>query len=170
MYIRFTLLIAAVLIFATPAQAKETKYNHNSITLEELRDSVDFKVFAPQKVPDQWSLEIKTYPANREVHFSHFRIHYMDSIDSDLLLAITQKDAAAAKDEIRSPKAQKVIINGHKAYFEKWGNTGKLGKKGQMITGGLLSWTQDGTYIQLHSPRISKKMMLDLARSMKEIN
>ncbi|HFJ9348907.1 MULTISPECIES: DUF4367 domain-containing protein [Bacillus cereus group] len=57
-------------------------------------------------------------------------------------------------------------MNGYKGYFEEWGNSGELDKKGELVTGGLLSWTQKGTYIQMNSTRISKEKMLEIARSM----
>jgi hypothetical protein len=44
-----------------------------------------------------------------------------------------------------------------------------LDKKGEIIIGGLLSWTEDGTYIQMNSSRITKEMMLQIARSMKSV-
>ncbi|MCM3671978.1 hypothetical protein M3181_24000, partial [Mesobacillus maritimus] len=68
-------IISLVIIFFIPfsAQAKEIKYNHDSITVSEVKEKVDFPIFAPDKIPDNWTLEIKTYPMDEEKHFTHFR-------------------------------------------------------------------------------------------------
>ncbi|MFF5395862.1 hypothetical protein ACFY5J_00515 [Peribacillus butanolivorans] len=58
------LLVVFILIQNIPllVQAKEIKYNHESITLSEIKRKVDFKVVVPQNIPNDWTLEIKTYP------------------------------------------------------------------------------------------------------------
>ncbi|MCM3672268.1 DUF4367 domain-containing protein, partial [Mesobacillus maritimus] len=68
-----------------------------------------------------------------------------------------------------SPNAEEIEINGNKGFFKAWGNSGEIDKKGELVTGGLLSWTQNGTYIQMNSSRIPKEMMLDIAKSMKNV-
>ncbi|MEK5422894.1 hypothetical protein MKZ08_12750 [Viridibacillus sp. FSL R5-0477] len=39
-------------------------------------------------------------------------------------------------------------------------------EKGDTITGSLLRWTQDGTYVEMNSSRLPKEKMLEIARSM----
>ena len=63
--------------------------------------------------------------------------------------------------------AVRVNINDHNGYFAEWGNSGEVDKKGELITGGLLRWKQEGTYIEMNSTRVSKDAMLKIARSMK---
>ena len=53
------------------------------------------------------------------------------------------------------------------AYFQEWIESGKVNKKGDPITGGLLNWVQDGTYVEMNSSRLSKERMLEIASSMK---
>ncbi|WP_223308697.1 DUF4367 domain-containing protein [Bacillus thuringiensis] len=163
-------LVTFVFMSTIPAivQAKEIKYNHNSITLSEINTKVRFKVYAPQQIPDNWTLEIKTYPLGEKEDITHFRLHYMDSQDEHLLVGIEQRKKSSNKEEIH-PHAKQVDINGYKGYFEEWGNNGELDKKGDFITGGLLSWTQTGTDIQMNSSRITKDNMLKIARSMKTV-
>ncbi|WP_169786341.1 hypothetical protein [Viridibacillus arvi] len=45
-------------------------------------------------------------------------------------------------------------------------NEKEVDKKGDTITGGLLRWTQDGTYVEMNSSRLPKEKMLEIARSM----
>nr|WP_278890910.1 DUF4367 domain-containing protein [Heyndrickxia oleronia] len=47
----------------------------------------------------------------------------------------------------------------------KWGNDGEVDYKGEMLTGGVLQWTQDGTNIELFSLTIPIEKMLEIARS-----
>lgn len=164
-------IISLALIFFIPCsvQAKEIKYNHDSITVSEVKEKVDFTVFAPDKIPDGWTLEIKTYPMDEEKHFTHFRLHYMDNNDTILKVGIEQRNEPSNKEKFSSPNAEEIEINGNKGFFEAWGNSGEIDKKGELVTGGLLSWTQNGTYIQMNSSRIPKEMMLDIARSMKVV-
>ncbi|MCM3671643.1 DUF4367 domain-containing protein [Mesobacillus maritimus] len=164
-------IISLVLIFFIPfsAQATEIKYNHDSITVSEVKEKVDFPIFAPDKIPDNWTLEIKTYPMDEEKHFTHFRLHYMDKNDTILKVGIEQRNEPSNKEKFSSPNAEEIEINGNKGFFKAWGNSGEIDKKGELVTGGLLSWIQNGTYIQMNSSRIPKEMMLDIARSMKNV-
>ncbi|MEH7451470.1 DUF4367 domain-containing protein, partial [Gottfriedia acidiceleris] len=148
--------------------AKDIKYNHNSITVPAIKNKVDFKVFAPQKVPDDWTLEIKTYPWGEKEKFTYFRLHYFDSNDTELLIGIEQRKDLGFQDEHTGSNAKQVDINGNKGYFVEWGNSGQLDNNhGELITGGLLFWNQGGTYIKIDSMRLSKEKMLEIARSMK---
>ncbi|HHT7113344.1 DUF4367 domain-containing protein [Bacillus paranthracis] len=164
------LLVTFVFISTIPTtvQAQEIKYNHNSITLAEINSKVRFKVYAPQQIPNNWTLEIKTYPWGEKEDITYFRLHYMDSKDEHLLVGIEQRKETSNQEEVH-PHAKQVDINGYKGYFEEWGNNGELDKKGELVTGGLLRWTQNGTYIQMHSSRVPKDKMLEIARSMTSI-
>jgi len=147
--------------------AKEIKYNHNSITVPAIKNKVDFKVFVPQKVPEDWTLEIKTYPWGEKEKFTYFRLHYMDSNDTKLLIGIEQRKELREQDEHLGPNAKQVDINGNKGYFVEWGNSGQLDNNhGELITGGLLFWNQGGTHIEIDSMRLSEEKILEIARSM----
>ncbi|MDM5291774.1 DUF4367 domain-containing protein [Peribacillus simplex] len=161
------LLVVFILIQNIPliVQAKEIKYNHESITLSEIKRKVDFNVVVPQNIPNDWTLEIKTYPWDEKDKITNFRLHYMDSEDKYLLIGIEQSKGSSNKE--MNINAEQVDINGHKGSFVEWGNSGELDKKGEIVTGGLLRWIQEGTYIEMESPRVSRNKMLEVARSMK---
>ncbi|MDM5222398.1 DUF4367 domain-containing protein [Peribacillus sp. NJ11] len=161
------LLVVFILIQNIPliVQAKEIKYNHESITLSEIKRKVDFKVVVPQNIPNDWTLEIKTYPWDEKDKITNFRLHYMDSDDKYLLIGIEQSKESSNKE--MNINADQVDINGHKGFFVEWGNSGELDKKGEIVTGGLLRWIQEGTYVEMESSRVSRNKMLEVARSMK---
>jgi hypothetical protein len=177
------LFIVLILLVSNPMiiTAKEMKYNGNSITVQEINKKVDFKVLTPNKVPNDWTLEIKTYSWEGKGDFNQISLHYMNSTDTKLMVAIGQSKGDSSYGVPKStqskgdssygvPKGtltQQVDINGIKGYFSEWGNSGELDHKGESILGGLLCWKQDGTYIQMESSRISKKQMIDIARLMK---
>ncbi|MFJ7937061.1 DUF4367 domain-containing protein [Peribacillus sp. NPDC096622] len=138
--------------------AKEIKYNHNSVTISEIKKKVDFTVLTPKKIPDYWTLDTKTTP--------WIMLHYMDSNDTKLMVAIHQSRGSTLS-EAELPPAQQVDINGNKGYFLKWVDSGNVDNNGEIITGGLLRWIQDGTYIEMNSSRLSEEKMLEIARSMK---
>lgn len=161
------LLVVFILFQNIPliVQAKEIKYNHDSITISEIKRNVDFKVVVPQNIPNDWTLEIKTYPWDEKDKITNFSLHYMDSDDKYLLIHIGQSKESSNKE--MNINAEQVDINGNKGFFVEWGNSGELDKKGELVTGGLLRWTQEGTYVEMESSRVSRNKMLEVARSMK---
>ncbi|RPJ95251.1 hypothetical protein CW357_11610 [Rummeliibacillus sp. TYF005] len=58
------------------------------------------------------------------------------------------------------------VLYRNKLQFIGWYN-GEGDENGDTITGGLLNWVQDGTYVLMMSSRVSKEAMLEIARSMK---
>ncbi|MDP1421704.1 DUF4367 domain-containing protein [Peribacillus simplex] len=161
------LLVVFILFQNIPliVQAKEIKYNHDSITISEIKRKVDFKVVVPQNIPNDWTLEIKTYPWDEKDKITNFSLHYMDSDDKYLLIHIGQSKESFNKE--MNINAEQVDINGNKGFFVEWGNSGELDKKGELVTGGLLRWIQEGTYVEMESSRVSRNKMLEVARSMK---
>ncbi|MGG4268403.1 DUF4367 domain-containing protein [Peribacillus simplex] len=94
----------------------------------------------------------------------------MDSNDKKLLIGIEQSKESSNSSKISKEmniNAEQVNINGHKGFFVEWGNSGELDKKGELITGGLLRWIQEGTYVEMESSWLSRNKMLEVARSMK---
>lgn len=156
------------MISITPLSVQgETKYNHNSPTISEIKEKVHFKVFVPQNVPEDWTLEIKTYPFGEEDFITKIRLHYMNSNDTDMILGIEQRKAATIGIEKLKPSAEKIDINGIVGYFQAWANSGDKVGKGRIITGGILSWRQEGTLIKMDSSILSKEEMVKIARSMR---
>lgn len=163
------ILFGLILLMPFGVQAKAIKYNHNSMTISEVKEKVDFPILSPDNIPGDWTLEIKTYPNDQKQHLAYFRLHYMDKDDTILKVGIEQRKEYSKKEEILRPFAEEVDINGNKGIFEAWGNSGEMDKKGELVTGGLLNWTQNGTHIQMNSSRIPKEMILSIARSMKVV-
>ncbi|MCM3118858.1 DUF4367 domain-containing protein [Neobacillus sp. MER 74] len=153
------LFIVLILFNSIPMilMAKEIKYNHNCITIPEIKKKVDFTVLTPKKIPDDWTLDTKTSP--------WLMLHYMDSKDTKLMVAIDLRKGFRISDD-DFPHRQQVDINGNKGYFQEWEESGEVDKNGDTITGGLLNWVQDGTYVEMNSSRLPKEKMLEFARSM----
>jgi hypothetical protein len=89
----------------------------------------------------------------------------MDSRDTKLMVAINQRTGFPLSDD-DYPYAQQVNINGNKGYFQEWIDIGEVDKNGDIITGGLLNWVQDGTYVEMSISRLTKEKMLEIASSM----
>ncbi|WP_316572092.1 DUF4367 domain-containing protein [Neobacillus sp. YIM B06451] len=153
--------------FEVPLKERELKYNHNSITISAIKKHVDFNVLVPKNVPYDWTLEVKTYPMEAKTNFTSFSLHYMDKNDEKMMVSITQKKNLMKQKEENKPNAKTITINGHLGNLTKWGNDGEVDSKGEIVTGGLLQWTQEGTYIEIDSSRIPMEKMLEIARSMK---
>lgn len=137
--------------------AEEIKYNHNSKTIFEIQKEVDFTVLTPKRIPSDWTLDTKTTP--------WLMLHYMDNKDTKLMVSIhLSKGSRVPYDGF--PHSQQVDINGNIGYFQEWGNSGEVDENGDTITGGLLNWSQAGTYVEMNSSRLSKEAILEIARSM----
>ena len=159
MFFLIRLLIVLILLNCYPMTiiAEEIKYNHNSKTIFEIQKEVDFTVLTPKRIPSDWTLDTKTTP--------WIMLHYMDNKDTKLMVSIhLSKGSRVPYDGF--PHSQQVDINGNIGYFQEWGNSGEVDENGDTITGGLLNWSQDGTYVEMNSSRLSKEAILEIARSM----
>jgi hypothetical protein len=145
-----TVTLNLTLIPNNRVQAKETRYNHNSMKIQELVHKVDFNVLIPERLPKDFSLEIKTYP-------DYIRLHIMDKDDKALLVGIEQRQASNTRAETTVQDAETVLINGNKGAFKTFSNA----------PGGILSWKQDGTFLVMDSNTATKQEMIEMARSMK---
>jgi uncharacterized protein YfeS len=153
-------------IFSPIAFAKEIKYNHNSITIAEVKEELNFKVLVPKNIPEEWSLEIKTRDI-MERNLSYIRFHYMDENDENLMLVIEEKKVSKRvinQLEEEFSEGEKIKVNDFPAYYQEWTNGGKE-LNGKIITGGLLTWIEDETYVQMDSSSISKDEMVEIART-----
>ncbi len=159
MALLFRLFIFIMLLISSPmlSTAKGIKYNHNSETISEIKEKVDFTILTPKKIPDDWTLDTKTAP--------WISLHYMDSKDTKLMVAIHLRRGIPLSDE-DFPYSQKVNINGNIGYFNEWDESCEVDKNGDTNTGGLINWVQDGTYVEMISSRLPKEKMLEIARSM----
>jgi hypothetical protein len=141
---------------------------HNKITIEEVQKKADFKVLFPEQVPQEWLLEIKTYPVEETEKFNSFRLHFLDKNDKYLIAGISQKKAVSTNlkenRQLPSDRGEVVHINNYEGRFEAWARS----KNDKEIPGGILRWIQNGTYLTMESTTLHKDEMIKLAKSMKE--
>ena len=105
-----------------------------------------FKVLSPNQVPNNWTLEIKTYPSGEKDNITHFRLHYIEKEDKYLMIGIEERNASKGIEK-KKPNAEKININDNIGYFQEWADSGKLDRNGHLIIGGILSWVQEGTSV-----------------------
>ncbi|MEH6945106.1 hypothetical protein [Bacillus sp. JJ722] len=79
---------------------------------------------APQRIPDDWSLDTKISP--------WVMLHYMNSDDTKLMVAITQRLGFPYYDMSLSPTAKPVDMNGNRGYFQEWDDVGEVNKNGEI--------------------------------------
>jgi Domain of unknown function (DUF4367) len=160
------LILLLVTVSTSIVFAKEIKYNHNSITIDEVKKEMNFKVLVPKKVPEEWALEIKTRD-NKDGNLSSIRLHYMDEYDQNLMLGIEEKKVSKSvisQLEEEFSEGEKIKVNDVYAYYQEWANHGKE-LNGKIITGGLLTWIENETYVQMDSSSLSKDEMVETART-----
>jgi len=92
----------------------------------------------------------------------------MDKNDEKMMISIEQLKSTMKRSEENNPNAKIVNINGHLGKLIKWGNDGEIDHKGEIVTGSLLQWTQDGTYIEIYSSSIPMDKLLEIALSMEQ--
>jgi Domain of unknown function (DUF4367) len=164
----FMFLLSFSMISSSIGLAKEMKYNHDSITIEEVKKEVDFQVLIPNKIPSEWGLEIKTYEHNDE-NMGTIRLHYMDSADENVMLGIEERKVS--EEEIRQLEEEfssryKINVKGVEAYYQEWANSGRK-LNGKRMSGGLLTWIQGETYLQMDSSFLSKDEMVEIAKTVR---
>jgi hypothetical protein len=150
-----------MLIIPTYVSARELNYINETVTLVELKENMKFKVLEPKEIPPEWSLEIKVHP--RAVSFT---MYFMDNKDVLPVLSIQQSKEKFLKQDI-DRNLTDVKINNHKGFYEEWGSN--IDHHGKIITGGILRWEQEGTYIEMSSVKIPKDIMIVIAKSLEEL-
>jgi len=157
--LRFIVVFILISSVNLEAQAKE-------ISISELKEKVDFKVLFPKEIPINWSLEIKTYPWGEKDDITHFRLHYIEKEDKYLMIGIEERKVSEGMEK-KKQNGEEININGNIGYFQEWADSGKLDKNGHLISGGILSWIQEGTYIEMDSSNVEKDKIIEIAKSMK---
>jgi len=139
------------------ASGKTTSVQNLQNELAKIEKQSDFSIFKPQQVPEEWSVVIK--PQSKQ-HTSLLLLTYVNNQlkDDYMMVGIQQRKAG---NEERNEKGKNVDINGNKATFQSWSDN-KLG--------GVLSWIQEGTYIEIDSTKLNEKEMIILAKSMEKVN
>ncbi|WP_113929062.1 DUF4367 domain-containing protein [Bacillus sp. P14.5] len=113
-------------VFSSIALAKEIKYNHNSISVAEVQEELNFKVLVPKEIPEEWTLEIKIRN-NKEENSNGIKLHYMDENDENLILGIEEKKiskSAISKLEEEFSMRDRIKVNDAPAYYQEWANSG----------------------------------------------
>ncbi|MFS0883450.1 DUF4367 domain-containing protein [Metabacillus niabensis] len=138
------------------------KYNHNSITIPELKKKVDFKVLTPQDIPADWTLDIKTYPWDEKENITDFKLHYMDKNDKFLMIGIEEKKVFGNLEKI-ARKEKELNINRYKGYYSSFKPS---------INNEIL-WVEFyvgiimiHTYIEMYSSTLTEEQMINIAKSM----
>ncbi|EDL66448.1 hypothetical protein BSG1_03810 [Bacillus sp. SG-1] len=52
------------------------------------------------------------------------------------------------------------------ACYQEWANSGRK-LNGKLISGGLLTWIKDGTYLQMDSSYLTKNEMVEIAKTIR---
>lgn len=73
----------------------------------------------------------------------------MDKNHEKMMVSIEQMKGSMKQTEENNPNAKTVSINGHSGNFIKWGNDGEVDYKGEIVSGGLLQWTQEGNVYRI---------------------
>jgi len=125
--------------------------------LAKIEKQSDFSVFKPQQVPKEWSVVIKPQPKQ---HTSVLLLTYVNNQLKDDYMMVGIQQRKAANEEL-GREGKIVDINGNEAKFQSWADN---------KPGGILSWIQEGTYIEIDSTKLSEKEMVTLAKSMEKVS
>jgi hypothetical protein len=168
-----------VLVVAV-ASIANTKLASADARLDQLKRVTDFKLFTPNYSIESWNIEIKEpYPLDLGRPITKVRLHYFDKTGRAYIFGIEQHKAVGYKSkryetniDVRKNKSttkvkeevfkfdasgEIVKFNGIEARFKPWAGG---------IPGGYLRWIQQGTYIEIDSSCLSKKQMVEIAKSM----
>jgi hypothetical protein len=77
---------------------------------------------------------------------------------------VSKRAISQLEEEIS--EGDKIKVNDVLAYYREWANSGKK-LNGKIISGGLLTWIQDETYVQMDSSFLSKDEMIEIARTVR---
>jgi hypothetical protein len=151
--------------YAKESPAQTSKYHKlDNSTLNEVKQKATFTLLVPQSIPNDWTVELKyPYPLDTTKPIHSVRLHYFDK-DENYMLGIEQYKAGGLKS--KSNDGQLVKLNGYKARFEGWANTGQI-VNGHLIRGGYLRWVEEDTYIQIDSQSLNKDEMISIAKSIR---
>lgn len=158
-FLRLLMVLTLLILFPFGSLGIQAKEINKNIKIAELTNKVDFEVFSPDKILKDSTLEIKTYSKSDINNVTQVRLHYINKADQVLLFGIEQSKISNMSLNYSFYNGEKVDINGEKGYFKPFINA----------SGGILSWVQDGTYIEMDSSRKSKEEMMIIARSMKAV-
>ncbi|WP_339287858.1 hypothetical protein [Paenibacillus sp. FSL E2-0201] len=182
----YVLFVAVMFLTSSVVLAKESpshtsKYHKlDSTILNKVKQKATFTLLVPENMPNKWTVELKyPYPLDTNKPIPSVRLHYFDK-DENYILGIEQHKAVGYKIkketidlDVRNNKSTRIIVeedfkfnssgeiirfSGVEARFTPWASN---------TLGGFLRWVNDGTYIEMDSSRLSKKDMIEVAKSVK---
>jgi hypothetical protein len=166
-----TLGISVTYVDASP------KYPKTDLqTLKKIKEITTFKLLLPEKLPSNWTLEIKfPYPLDTTKPISNVWLHYFDK-DEKFMVGIGQFKASGyvTREEISIDSSGK---QNHRRLTERF----KPDFSGEIIyvnehqgrfmpiqpKGGYLWWIENDTFISMSSLVLTKDEMLQIANLMK---
>lgn len=83
----------------------------------------------------------------------------MSKDDTKLMVAIHQRKSKS-HSELDYTNSHRVNINGLDGYIAPWKDIGQMNDHGEVVTGGILTWVQKGTSIELPSTKVNQECML----------
>ncbi|MGE6963873.1 DUF4367 domain-containing protein [Bacillus thuringiensis] len=156
-FFKVVLLLSMISMFLYTTPSFAHTGSNGKITLTEMKGKAEFRVFVPKEFSQNWSLVIKTYPSKQSDKINKVRLTYVDkTLKNYMMLGIEQSKAHESDITSRGVIVQ---INNYKGRFEAW--------EGGSQKGGILRWIQNGTYVEMNSSNLTKKEMVQLAKSMK---
>ncbi|PGD30192.1 DUF4367 domain-containing protein [Bacillus wiedmannii] len=149
------LTLFVTVLYTEPTFAKTE--SNVKISLAKMKRKAEFEVIVPRDLSQNWSLVMKTYPSKKSNRIDKVRLTYIvTALKNYMMLGIEQRKAHESDITSRGTKVQ---INKYKGRFEAW--------EGGSPKGGILRWIQNGTYVEMNSSNLTKKELIQLAKSMR---
>ncbi|MFC5406571.1 DUF4367 domain-containing protein [Cohnella soli] len=183
LYALFTVVMfsASSLVQANESPSHASEYHKlDSTELNEVKHKSAFTLLVPENIPNGWTVELKCpYPLDTTKAIQYVRLHYFDK-DENYMFGIEQHKAIGYKSkkeqtsiDVRNNTSETKIVE-EDFKFDTSGEIIKYNELEARFTpgadttlGGFLRWIQDGTYIEIDSPELSKRKMIKIAKSMK---
>jgi hypothetical protein len=157
-YFRLFILIVLLTFFPLHKHAQVEPYPYKNLLIPSQKQ-VDFRIFIPSKIPADWSLKM--------IATNDISLHYIDKKSLQLKFGIDESKSYSSWTKDVGKTAEKVKIKKMEGYFQKWDERVLVIKGQDKVKGGLLTWVQEGTLIEMYSFHLSKRQMLKIAKSMK---
>ncbi|GLY12975.1 MULTISPECIES: DUF4367 domain-containing protein [Bacteria] len=126
--------------------------------LSKVEENVDFKVFIPENY-NQWKLIIKSLAFDKKNPDSVL-ITFEDKETKGKYIF----ECIQTKSNGDHPENGSIVnVNHNKARFTPWAAS----RNNQKPVGGILTWNQNGTNIEMKSSYLTKEEMIQIAKKMK---
>ncbi|WP_413406161.1 hypothetical protein [Paenibacillus amylolyticus] len=149
--------------------------------IKELNRVTNFNIYVPKAMKSATHYEIKS-PENLAPKIDYILINYFDennryvfgirqlknnSIVEKELVTIDIKTGSEKSKIIPykvqlEPKGERVDINGNTGWYVSY-----IGKQ---PTGGILTWIQEDTYMEIDTSKLDKNSVIEIAKTMEQVN